>query len=211
MNVIFPLAGKLDVREAHALAAIMIASVRRAMPHARITQISDAKYPAVPGVDSVLRHAWAKVDWIVFRYEALLAFALAYGSHLMLDYDIVVRKDVSGVMQEDFDIAMCVTPDRADAVLNGGVIFCKTHRLYSEGLRIYLSRPDLQDAWEGGQTTQSMAAKAMRCKFLDFDTYNFTPSGPGKVPASASIVHYRGRRKRFMAQDNPELMEMVNG
>lgn len=208
MNVIFPLAGKLNVAESHALAEVFVASVKMSMPHAKVTQIADATFPAAPGVDAVFRFPWNGGDWIQYRFSALDAYARAHGEHLMLDYDIVVRKDVSHVMQADFDVAMCITPDRSDAVLNGGVIFCKRADFYAQGLRIYNKRPDLRDGWEGGQTAQSMAAKAMRCKFLDFDTYNFTPDGPGKVPESTAIVHYRGRRKRFMVQDN---LEAING
>lgn len=205
MNICFPLAGKVDIADQHARGAVLIRSIRHFMPHASITQVSDEHYPAVPGVDAVLRHPWRKgLDWIQFRFEALDSYAKKVGEHLQLETDIVVRRDVSYVMEGDFDVAMCVTPDRKDAVLNGGVMFCKNPLLYAQALGIYNSRPDLQDGWEGGQTAQSIAARSMRCEFLDFDTYNFTPAQAGIVPPSAQIVHYRGRRKLFMAKDNPE-------
>lgn len=213
MNICFPLAGQVDIADQHARGSIVLRSIRHFMPHAHVTQVSDESCPVVPGVDGVVRHPWRKGrDWIQFRFEALDAYAMKVGDHLQLETDTVVRRDVSYVMERDFDVAMCVTPDRRDAVLNGGVIFCKHSALYRVGLGIYNARPDLQDAWEGGQTTQSMAARSMRCEFLDFYRYNYTPERAGVVPPTAEIVHYRGRRKRFMAADNPEFaQELVHG
>jgi hypothetical protein len=199
------LAGKLEPKESLELGGVFLASVRRAMPHARVVQVSDEKFPEVPGVDSVFRHPWTTGGWIRFRFEALASFARINGEHLFLDYDIVVRRDVSYVMKEDFEVAMCETPDRRDHILNGGVIFCKTPLLYERGRDIYFATPTLQDEWEGGQTAQDRAARSLNLKYLDFDRYNFTPDCMGAVPPSAEIVHYRGRRKRFMVKDNMEV------
>ena len=199
------IAGKLNVEESLALASVFVASVRDAMPHAGIVHITDAQFPEIPGVDHVFREPWVDGGWIEYRFTALKAFTQLFGQHLFLDYDTVVRKDVSYVMDEDFEVAMCETPDRRDRVLNGGVIFCKTPKLYENGRAIYVQTRSLQDGWEGGQTAQDIAARALRCKYLDFDKYNFTPDCIGQVPDSAEIVHYRGRRKRFMAKDNTHL------
>jgi hypothetical protein len=199
--------GRLS-HDARDQARIMIASVRKHMPVARIVQHSDMEYPQTDGVDEIRRRRFDG-DHIQRRWSHMQDM-MRYGREnvLSLDCDVVVKRDVIDVFEQDFDIAMCRTLDRRDLVFNAGVIFAKPSGagFWAEVLYEYAADPAIMDEWEGSQTALTRAAdkSALKVRNLNFDIYNFTPNGPGVVPPTAQIVHYRGRRKRFMAQDNLE-------
>lgn len=208
MIVCFCMEGTLG-HDAIELARIMVASVRKHLPSARIVQHSDLAYPKTPGIDEVQRRS-LKGDHIQRRWGHM-AEMMRDASELVLslDCDVVLRADVGYVFNDDFDIAMCRTPDRRDLVFNAGVIFAKPSGagFWDEVLHEYAADRAIMDGWEGSQTALTRAAEksVLTVRNLLFDTYNFTPTGPGVVPDSAAIVHYRGRRKRFMVADNMEL------
>lgn len=196
-------------KDAWPLSDCMAASVRRHIPEAYLVHDTDNSYPAMPWADLVRRNE-VPGDLIDRRWTQMADNAKVWpdSCFLQLDCDIVVRSDVSDVFSQDFDIAMCRTPDRSDRVYNAGVIFQKPTgaAFWAEVVREYQDER-IRDGWEGSQTALTRAADRMRkdgFKVLDlpFDVYNYTPDGPGMVPETARIVHYRGRRKRFMLKDN---------
>lgn len=209
MIVCFCMEGRLT-HDAVALAQIMVASVRKHMPYARIVQHSDMAYPETPGVDHVIRLTLPG-DHVERRWGHMAhMMAFTEDNVLSLDCDVVVRRDLRDVFERDFDIAMCRTPDRRDTAYNAGVIFAKPEgfAFWQEVLDAYQRTG--KDEWEDSQRALTMAADDTRLKVLDlnFNVFNFTPAEAGTDRSAAALVHYRGRRKRFMAQDN---MELLNG
>jgi len=193
------------------LAEMMARSVRKHMPQAILVQHTDMAYPRLPWADEIVRFHMLG-DLVDNRWSQMVKQTQETPDSylLQLDCDVVMKSDVSDVFALDFDVAMCRTPDRADRVYNAGVIFCKPSGagFWTEVLREYKD-DTIRDGWEGSQTAITRAADKKKFKVLDlpFDTYNYTPSAPLGVPSSARLVHYRGQRKRFMAKDNPDLLE----
>lgn len=201
-------------QDAWPLAECMAASIRHWMPHARIAQHTDLTYPALPWADEVRRTVFPG-DIIDQRWSQMTEHTMARpeANLIQLDCDVVLRDDVTDVFDMDFDIAMCRTPDRRDRVFNAGVIFQKPSgaSFWREVVREYQD-PRIRDGWEGSQTAITRAAdrvlrEGMKILELPFDVYNYTPDAAGEAPGTARLVHYRGRRKRFMIQDNPQYMK----
>ena len=184
-----------------------VQSVRQHLPEATIVQLSNDHFPAVPGIDRVQRRPNTG-DFIQWAFRSMLdLFDQVHGPVLQLATDIVVKHPVSHIFNDSFDVAACRYPekDRTDGAYCGDTNF--VHRsgfpIWENALAHYERNPNLRDGWEGGQTALLWAFRqpGVRVLDLDFDTYNFTPDAPGQVPESAKIVHYRGLRKIFMAQD----------
>jgi hypothetical protein len=118
--------------------------------------------------------------------------------------DVIVKKDVSDVFRQDFDVASSVYPDytRDDGCYCGDVVFCKqsSKQFWIEVLEKYRSFPK-RDGWEWGQVAFREVANSGKHKVmnLDFDTYCFTPEAEDESTDNAFIVHYRGpTRKPWM-------------
>lgn len=207
MIVCFPLEG--IGQESMALAQIMVASVRKHMPFATIVQHCGSVCPGVPGVDRVERRV-IPGDFVERRWTHMHEMMqLADEPVLSLDYDVVVRRNLEYVFEDDFDVAMCRTPDRRDTPYNAGVIFLRPHgaSFWAEVLDAYRNNTG-RDGWEDSQKALTIAADhtALHVRMLNFFVYNFTPDREGTDRSGAALVHYRGRRKRFMAKDNLELL-----
>jgi len=158
-------------------------------------------------VDAVIRGAPA-IDLFVFGTRNLIAAVEKYGNVLCIATDVVIQQDVSDVFRQTFDVASCRYPQttRGDRTYCGDVIFLKPSSLpfLHAMLDHYLSRPALQDGWEGGQTAFRDVVETGKFKVLDldFEAYCKTPEDKDEDLSNAFIVHYRGLRKQWMG-DHP--------
>ena len=207
LTVCFALQGESCRGSGLAHGAIMARAIRRHMPAARLVQLSNLIYPALPGVDLVLRRENTG-DFIRWAFRSMLdLFDCTDGPILQLATDIVVRRDVSEVFEQSFDVAACRYPlmDRTDGAYCGDTNFIQPsgRHVWKEALGHYERTPAIQNGWEGGQTAMLWALQqpGVTVLDLDFHTYNFTPERPGQIPETAAIVHYRGLRKTFMMHD----------
>ncbi len=204
MKVCFCLEGTIDPKPYIRIASLMVESVKRHMPNAEIIQHTDMTFPAVPGVTVVRRDLPG--DHIERRWTHC---AKTEGPFISLDCDVVVKRDLSGVFDRQFDVAMCRTPDRPDRAYNAGVLFVKTPAFFDEVISAYRTKTK-RDEWEDSQRALTIAADGTKRIVLDmpFDEYNFTPTAPGQG-AGAAIIHYRGLRKKFMSIDCGEDSEIM--
>ena len=86
------------------IAQIMVASVRAAMPHARIVQMTDYATKPVTGVDHAIRKRWDGKTLMTYRLEHLKDFPP--GDAVFLDADVVVQKDLAPLFEDEFDIGL---------------------------------------------------------------------------------------------------------
>lgn len=209
MIVAFPLQGDPGPIPVMSYAPLMVDSVKKSMPHAKLVQLSNTSFPQLDGVDEILR-VENDGDFVRWGWMACKRLFENYpdSNVLLIGTDMIVRQDVSDVFSMEFDVAASPYPKRtrSDGAYCGDGIFIKPSGfgLIDESLRIYQSDKSIQDGWEGLQTAFLRATKSGKWKVhdLDFDTHNFTPDVPGSDFSKAAIVHYRGMRKKFMAQDH---------
>ena len=208
ITVVFCLQGAHSAFPAMPIANLMIASVRRSMPHARIVQLSNLEFPRAEGVDDIFRHP-NRGDFARWAYEAIIGFMQTCDdSIIQLGTDMVMMHDVSGVFDDDFTIAASPYPKRTrtDGAYCGDGVFWKFPAIdaVSDMLAQYNGAILIQDGWEGYQTAmlRTVQSGAFKFKSLDFDTYNRTPDEPNTDLTGAAIVHYRGNRKSFMLGDH---------
>lgn len=193
MNVIFPYWG-IDESD---LAEMMVNSVKRCMPYAKVIQQTDEKTPQLPFVDEVWRKPRTG-DFIEHRFGMLSELK---DECLSLDYDVIVQADLSHVFNDDWDV--CLT-ERSGAPeetrYNSGVMFLRPsgNGFWKKMLKEYQNH---KDGWMGGQVAICKALQKTRykVKLLDRDQYNYTPqSTPQEDVSKRLVVHYKGKRKEWM-------------
>lgn len=210
LTVCFPLNAEHPKYPVRPRARRMIASVREHMPHARLVQLTSEDYPAMEGVDEVLRHP-ERGDFSRWLLETMLDLFKQYrGNVISLGTDMVVQADLSPVFDYDFDFAgsrypLTTRPDRLFCFC--GLFFKPDgYGVIRKTLRIYNNNPVIQDGWMGSELALFCATFEpwpWMVRELDFDVFNRTPNEPGTDLSGAKLVHYRGPRKRFMLTDHP--------
>ncbi len=202
------------------LPTILVQSVRRAMPGARVLQLSDEETEAVPGVDQVDRRPWDRTSLMTFRMEHYAALPADGARHLFLDTDIVVQADVS--VGFDLDGAFDVAMNRRESTLvrppgfrefpellgqnlatlmpyNTGVIFSRNPAFWQVALEHLRSLEPRYHRWFGDQVAVRMACETGRFKVLDLHpAFNHTPRSEDEDVSKAYVVHYKGVRKDWM-------------
>lgn len=184
----------------------MIDSVRRHMD-CEIVQLTDLTTPKLDKVDSVQRIEGDICSSILARHLSTLS-----GNVLYLDYDIIVRKDVSHVFSRKFDLAITkrtdedihsapfymVTPN------NTGVMFSRSTAFWKKVVQRYDSRIDNASWMKFQIVVAEMMNTQKQFKFLQLDQkYNYTPKTRDEE-LSAYIVHYKGSRKAWMVKPEDE-------
>lgn len=95
--------------------ALMVRSVRRSNPQARVVQVSDDASPEVEGVDEVLRRRPAHDRTMLFRTQ-LFAEVPVEAPTWFIDTDMLCHRELPDA--GDFDAALCVREFRVDALFN---------------------------------------------------------------------------------------------
>lgn len=183
------------------LAELMLASVRQHMPQAKIIQFTTPEFPALEGVDEVLRQE-NKGDFIEWAFRCLIALIARGEPILQIATDVLLNADVSNVFEHEFDVASSIYPTstRSDGAFCGDVNFIKPSQFYQEVYDYYVNTPEIMDGWEGGQTAFLHVAKTSNHKVLalPFDEYCNTPDNMEADISMAKILHFRGPRKALM-------------
>lgn len=191
-NEHFPVAPRAD---------LMVASVRKHMPQAKIIQLSNKDYPDLLHVDEVHRRP-NRGDFIEWAFGATLDIINRGENILQIATDVLINDDVSSVFLNDFNIAACRYPqkDRADGAFCGDVNFIKpSSRVFWQMVEsYYLSHPEIRDGWEGGQKAFLEVSKHYKVHELPYDEYCYTPDDYDEDVSKAKIIHFRGNRKGMM-------------
>lgn len=208
----------LHVGDDASLPAILVASLKKAMPATPVVQLSDRRTPAVPGVSDVLRREWDGADLMALRLDHYAA--LPDRPHVLLDTDMVVQADISMVFELDraFDVAMhrrestIVRPPVWEefpellgqdlAILmpyNTGVIFSRGARFWTVARECLARLEPRYQRWFGDQVAVRMAAETGAFRVLDLHpAFNYTPATEDEDVSRAYVVHYKGIRKAWM-------------
>jgi lipopolysaccharide biosynthesis glycosyltransferase len=188
----------------------MVASVKRAMPDCEIVQMTDQQTPKIEGIDRLVRRHYDVKAACLMRFRMAHLADLSASDWLILDTDIIVRKDVRDAFLPGFDAALTrrdhsiYTPDGQDVgktlPYNAGVMFCRNPKFWFECGTHVQSLPDQFQRWWGDQ--MALVAIAPRFKVLELPcaTYNYSPTYSDEDLSERAIVHYKGRRKPWMLQ-----------
>jgi len=200
----------VHVGEEDFLPRIMVASVRRAMPSARIVLLTDQKTPPVVGADEVIRLPYDGVHLMSFR---LLHFArLSPCDVIFLDTDVIVQRDLSLLFESEFDVALTrrenigLDPQGIDvaAVMpyNTGVMFSRPSGwdFWHNAWNYCETLPDNARRWWGDQFSIKAVAEIapLRIRELPCDLYNYSPALETEDVNGRFVVHYKGKRKPWM-------------
>jgi len=180
----------------------MVASVRKHMD-CEIVQLTDLTTPKLDCVDSVRRLEGTIVSSVLARHLADLE-----GETLYLDYDTIVREDVSYVFEQDFDLAITTRSGRekdANTLFqvcphNVGVMFSRSPEFWKYVANRYDGRED-EPSWFKFQIVVTEAINVLKqFKILELpsEKYNYTPKTLDEDYAGRSILHFKGNKKAWM-------------
>ena len=208
IDVAFLFAGEFVPR---GLAERMMKSVKSAMPEATIYHQTDATTPPFDGCETI-RLAWDDTrDIAGFFWKHLARFARDHERFIKLDYDCVVMKDVSHVFDNPEKVILTIRENDATVapVLherhphNAGVMFANGYSDFWKAVCLhYHSIPD-RDGWMDGQDALEAVVRTGVYPILDLPAfeYNYTPRTEDEVFKDKYIVHYKGGRKHWGADN----------
>lgn len=181
-----------------------VASVRKAMPEARIVQFTDKTTDPLD-VNEVVRDEITSPLW-VHRWRS---YSRLDGEVVCLDTDVIVQKDLSRVFALDFDVALTrrnqpiLDPNGRDITktmpFNGGVALSRNRGWLSFLADKCEELTTLEQDWYTDQLAMTVCARAGGAVLqLPCDLYNYTPRTQGEDVSHAWVVHYKGNRKQWM-------------
>lgn len=187
------------------MAQHLVESCRRHMPGVQVSQLTDGDTPVPEGVNAI--RIPGEMPMGVRR---VTHYSLLRGDWLLLDTDILVRKDVRSVFDDPgFDVGLVsrVGTYMEDSKYaeknpyNFGVVFSRCPQFWGFVLpHLKDLSPELQK-WGGEQLiTCELAHQALSCfsvKILP-STYNFTPAKRGDDVGNVSLLHLKGPRKAWL-------------
>lgn len=215
MNVGFYHVGRGDEREARARIGLMVASVRRGIPSALITQFTDLTTARIKGIDDIVRR-----NVLPIALGCVDAYASVTGEWLFLDTDVVVQSDVRGVfyqllegpprgrvMPAYFDIALADrrgTLREADTgksirqmPFNKGVVFSKSQAFWIAVQQRLAELSEKRQGWMGDQQAMcdTIASGLFNVRVLP-STYNYPPHRHDEDVRDKHILHFKGKERK---------------
>lgn len=193
------------------MAALMLESVRRSMPGVEVHHLTDDQCTALPGVDGVRR--MTSTAHVPMAIQRMTHHSACEGEWLFIDADVIVRKDVRGIFDTHFDVALT---DRAGTITNEakyaavmphniGVVFSRSPAFWREVIKQLQKLPEKFQEWEGDQRVINEMVRAGGAGFniatLPGLIYNYPPRAADDPRiAEAAIVHYKGNRKMYLLE-----------
>ena len=196
MIVAFPFAfNGAESKYNHEIGLSFVRTARKYLKTVEIVQMSDMKTGEVPGIDSCFRvDSWPFGIWY---FDAMLAFPAE--QFLRIDYDAMIRRDVSDVFSHDFDIAIA---KEHNGRMNNGVVFVKNKEVLKDAQANYMKTG--MDNWQDIQTAmqETIDSGLFRIRKLD-ESYNmiFKPDRQVTIPEDTHIVHFKGVRKELIVNN----------
>lgn len=194
-----------------ALARIMIESVRRHMPNAVVSQLTNRTSKALDEVDEVRRVDGNGYGFLLWQHMRSVPEPF-----IRLDYDMVLQESLEHTLvgDEEFDIALNEQTDTralsseygAKYPIAGSVWVGKRKaREFADHFRGVHLALELDD-WLGlvPAVNEAVTSPEFKVKILAGERYNYIPKDRDDKPAGMSILHYKGRRKRWMLPQEQE-------
>jgi hypothetical protein len=185
------------------LGELSIASVRQHMPNAEIIHLTDDVTPALPGADTVLRFT-ATTNGVRENYWKRYWNAASHltGETVLLGTDSIFRRDITSVFDGYFDVAL---PHIADKKwrYDAGTIFSRSPELYKRLAASPISNMSNAALFENDVVTFLAEFHRISATHqiveISGEKYSFVPASANDAGIKkASIVHYRGPRKKWM-------------
>lgn len=196
MIVAFPFAFNGKETEVEiSLANLFIREIRKVDPPVTLIQLSDEATVELKGTDGCYRVDAEPLG--IWFFKAMIQFPAE--QFLRLDYDIIMREDVSEVFRHDFDIAIA---NEGKGVMNNGVVFVKDKEFFKLALDCYMTTE--MDNWQDIQKAMQMAINTGKFVIhrLDPVIYNHYPErSSAPYPDSSKILHFKGSRKERMIRE----------
>jgi len=196
-------------------AGLLLNSIRRTMPGVEVTHFTDQTSPPVTGVDEVRRLPNGKMLGV-----RLAHYAQAEGNWLLVDTDVLIRRDVRDVFEQPFDIALSdrnwpwlpQSPEILTTMpYNTGVAFSRSKAFWQEVWHRWIALPEAQQDWFSEQRVVWSVIAAQSTNFVGSDgrfllkilpgtQYNCPVRGPAphEEEQAAKILHFKGNRKGWM-------------
>jgi hypothetical protein len=213
--------GSVDGSIGAVCAEALTRSVRQSMPGVPVVQFTDETTQAVDGVDEARRLPSEPMARLRMRHHASVK-----GEWLFVDSDVIVQKDVRGVFEKPFDVAITTRNwehlRRANGFtdrmpFNVGVVFSRCHKFWKDAYVALGKLSKESQEWMGDQQAicDLVAHSRYRFAFLKGSRYNFPPyvsekhgevdpnavEESARIERKAHIVHYKGiERKALMLQ-----------
>ena len=220
ISVVFPYSDVSRDDEARArewkVALMMIASVRLAMPKARIVQLTDDGFTAGLPVDHIHRRKFDSPNWVPWMYAGLAQFG---GKVLFLDSDVIVQRDLAPMFMTGADVTLT---SRGPKTVEGrqmpfliGVVATKTPEFWLEASRRVAAMEDRDDRdWWGSQVVlfdmwmdQKHGSLPWKIAAVDASIHNYVPQHENDAPKDKWVLHYKGpKRKPWMLKKWSHLM-----
>ena len=192
------------------IAPLMVGSIRRHMPDSRIIQLSDSFGEQTPGVDRLVKYDF-KYDektypqvWFQLMYSVYSSEGIGAGGIVCCDADMIFMGDISPLLDDEYDIAICRRFDD-----NTGILYRIFHP-YNIGFMI-IKNPDIVACCSNiislskynntfsslGQHIIGLVVNSgeFKVKFLDGAIYNRTPKNIDDYDENVKVWHFKGDRK----------------
>lgn len=189
------------------LAALMVKSVREHMPGSEVIQFTDQRTRSLPFVDRVMRKDFKRgMEWIPF----FCSFMEELDEVLLLDSDLIVRKDLGRLKELDADLVIPVREkaiQAADGALMRvqlGVCYSRTGKVWTEiTRRVRQMEREVDRNWWGIQLVawdmlnESLDGKSpFTIKAVKQWVFNYTPKDDKDCPDDVWVVHYKGEHRK---------------
>lgn len=198
----------LHVGDDPSLPLLMIESVRRHMPGVGLVQMTNPSTPSLPGVDTRQEMDYRGEGFMVYRLAHLAS--LAAEEAILLDTDVLLQGDLRHVFDDPFDVALTrrddvillkgrdITPEQP---YNTGVMFSRSPAFWRAAGADCLTRSDSERRWFGDQLAIARVAAGgqFAVQELPCARYNYSPAEPDEDLSGRLVVHYKGKRKPWMA------------
>lgn len=189
----------------YVLASGMLRSVRAAMPGVEVVQFTDETSPPVIGVDDVIRLPKEPLCIATARH-----YSQCEGDWLLIDTDVLVQRDVQHVFDgATWDFAVT---NREGTLVEGevqnawcgtyniGVVFQRNGKAFWEAVVEALKlEPTKSQHWMGNQivTTRLLNSGGWNFGVLPGYEFNYPPRTQGDDISHASIVHFKGPKRKM--------------
>lgn len=192
--------------EVHPFVHKMVASVK-ANFDLPLIQMTDLETDAIKGCDEVIRKDHG-VGMAASRIYSMRDYE--HEECLMLDNDLIVKKNVEGVFDKPFDVAVTLRGSAepgGQAKLNqgqpynSGVVFSRSPLFWERCAEWCADRSENVQRWGAEQRSINWVAlndEEFDVLELPCAKYNWSPNPKMMENDDAYIWHYKGDRKRWM-------------
>jgi lipopolysaccharide biosynthesis glycosyltransferase len=168
---------------------------------AEVLHLTDEGTPGIEGC-TVIRKEWTDGNPMLFKMRHLSDLT---GDVLVLDTDVIVQADLSGVFSIPFKVALTERDgpiydssgkDVTRAMpYNCGVMWYRDRGFFADCLEWCKDKPV---GWYADQLAVAALARKWRALRLHCDDFNYTPASKDEDVSHRLAVHYKGNRKEWM-------------